>query len=411
MYIKVSGNENKAHEYEAFGNRPELRFFEPLFMKKILLITDFFRPEPGGLEGFFTGVARQWDKGRIEVLIPPGSGESTESTERRRVFDSGESYPIHRRPPHSFRLKFWKEMEELSVWFADHIVQSAAQHVILGQISRASRIAAKSASDAGLHYSIFLNGNDFKNRLAFHRVGDRRLVLGAKNVFTLSRFLARGGREFGIHENRVCAVPPGLDIRWDENKRYQLPEKLRERVKGKVVILGLGPFLPRKGLDQAIEAFYSLEEKEKAHLLLVGSGPEYGYLEELIRIRGLDQHATLTGFLSDDELAGALNASDIFIQPGAEREDDLESLGTALMEASWFGIPSIAGNVGSVEEIVRQGVSGFVVKPGDVRDIAAKLRELIVSTPLRRRLGENAKEIAQKEYDLGRTCAAIDVRL
>ena len=37
-------------------------------MKRVLLLTDLFRPEPGGLEGLFTGIARHWDADQIEVV-------------------------------------------------------------------------------------------------------------------------------------------------------------------------------------------------------------------------------------------------------------------------------------------------------------------------------------------------------
>ena len=86
-------------------------------------------------------------------------------------------------------------------------------------------------------------------------------------------------------------------------------------------------------------------------------------------------------------------------------------MGTALMEAAWFGMPTIVGNVGGVEEIVKDGVSGFVVEAGKGKSLAEKIRELTVSERLKTRMGKNAREIAQKEYDMSRTCAAILSRI
>lgn len=260
-------------------------------------------------------------------------------------------------------------------------------------------------------YSVFLDGNDFKNRLGFHRILDRRFVMGAKNVFTLSRYMARGGRELGIPEDRIVVLPPGMENRWEENKKVQLPEAVRNSARGKIVLFGLGPFIPRKGLDLAIEAVSRLENKDRFHLFISGSGPEYSYYEELIRIHDLKSHVTLTGFLPDHLLPAMFGVSDIFVQPGCEREDDVEGLGTALLEASWAGLPTIAGRVGGVEEIVRQGVTGFIIEPGSVDELVKRICELAESAPLRKRLGQNAREIAEKEYDMTRTCAAIDVRL
>jgi glycosyltransferase involved in cell wall biosynthesis len=54
--------------------------------------------------------------------------------------------------------------------------------------------------------------------------------------------------------------------------------------------------------------------------------------------------------------------------------------------------------VGGIPELVRQGVNGLLVKPGNQHDLAAAISKLIDDGELRRRLASNARE-SVREYD------------
>lgn len=373
-------------------------------MKRVVLVTDFFRPEPGGIEGLFTGIARHWPEGFLEVVVSAAQDQYLSRQEFRNKFDQNEPYSIYRASVGGFLYKEGKEFAKL---FAERLDKFHAEHVILGSLSRSARMAAKVAKLKGIPYSVFLNGSDLKNRLGFHRIWDRQLVLSARTIFTVSRFIARSAREFGIYEEKISVIPPGIESRFSRGK-HTPPLKVTEAAKKKIVLVGLGPFLPRKGFDLAIDAMFRLRHlKQGLHLVLVGSGPEFSYLQELIRIRGLEDCVTLTGFLSDDQLAGVMQTAHIFIQPGVDREDDAEGVHTSLMEAAYFGLPAIVGRIGGREEIVRDGISGFLVEPGSVEGIAKRIEELAKSDTIRNKFGKTARDIALKDFDITRTAAAI----
>ena len=396
-------------------------------MKRVLLITDYFRPEPGGLEALFTGIAQGWQDGMVEVVVTAGESEYLTGAEERRKFDGEQEYRVHRvaLPRGGFLPRYLsflnlngknqaRDVVGFESLLEDRIATFAPEHIICGHISRSARTVLKSLSSRNLPYSVFLNGNDYKNKLSLIHYNERRMVLGASNVFTLSRFLARGIRGLGVPEEKITVLPPGLVPRWTARARRKskVPEPLKARIKNKVTLLGMGPLVPRKGLDLAIEAMAALPElRDRIHLVLVGSGPEYSYLEELIHIRRLQEQVTLTGFLNDEILGHLLQDVDIFIQPGAEREDDMEGLSAALMEAAWFGLPAIVGEIGGIDEMVKDGVSGFLVPVGNAVALAGKIKELAGSERLMVQLGRSARDIARNEYDMDRTCATIQMRL
>lgn len=381
-------------------------------MKRIILVTEYFRPEPGGLEALFSGIARHWDRDAIEVIVPGRENQYLTTSAQRERFDKGESFPLHRVAMQSRKFGFGSQKHELETLVQERIESFQPDHVLIGDLRNSSRPCARVARQMGIPYSVFLNGNDLKNRLGFFQIPERRLALEATNIFTISRFLARGARGFGVPEDKIAVVPPGFESRWPRRIPRRLPEFLEKKVGKKILVLCLGPFMPRKGLDLAIKAMAGLgEQRDIVHLLLVGSGPEFPFLKELVRIHNLNDLVTMTGFIDDATLASILQRSDIFLQPGCEREDDVESLGTVFLEAAWFGIPVLGGRLGGMDEVVRHGVSGFVIEPGNLKDLTEKLEQLIMQDRLRHRLGKNARDIARRDFEMRRTCSAIDQRL
>lgn len=379
-------------------------------MKRVFLVTDFFRPEPGGIEGFFTGIARRWPAGALDVCVTLGNNHYITTPEERLQFDRTESYPLHRVAPGGL----FGGHEAFDSFLKDRMAAFAPRHVIFGNISKSTVRASNLARNAGINYSLFLTGADLSGKLGMFNFLEKRFVMGARNVFTLSRHVARRARDAGIPEERTVVIPPGLELRWNRFKKFSVPQEIYEKIQGRTVLVTFGPLVARKGLDIAIEAMHRLSganaDQRKLHLLIVGSGPEHAYIEELIKIRGLEKYITMTGFLPDDQLAGVLGLAHIFIQPGIA-PDDTESMGTSLMEAAHFGLPAIAGKTGVVEEIVRHGISGFTFEPGNVEELCKYIMDLSGSDRLQMKLGRTAREIAGRDFDLARTAAAIQTRL
>lgn len=67
-----------------------------------------------------------------------------------------------------------------------------------------------------------------------------------------------------------------------------------------------------------------------------------------------------------------------------------------VVEAAAFGKPSIVTNAGSLPELVNNGETGFIVNIGDASMLASKMYLVAVDDNLRRKMGVNAKERAQK---------------
>lgn len=109
----------------------------------------------------------------------------------------------------------------------------------------------------------------------------------------------------------------------------------------------------------------------KCELTIIGSGPEYSSLSQLITSLSLENHVVLAGECDRPELIEKVSESHVLVLP-SERE----TFGVVLIEAMALGIPVIASNVGGPASIVNDS-NGILINPGDVDELAAAMRRMI----------------------------------
>jgi glycosyltransferase involved in cell wall biosynthesis len=97
----------------------------------------------------------------------------------------------------------------------------------------------------------------------------------------------------------------------------------------------------------------------------------------------------LTGFVEHTAVPGVLASLDVLVLPSA-----YEEMGSVLTEAMASGLPVVASDVGGIPEVVRDGVTGLLVPPGDVGALAAALDRLAADPELRARLSAGARDRA-----------------
>jgi len=72
------------------------------------------------------------------------------------------------------------------------------------------------------------------------------------------------------------------------------------------------------------------------------------------------------------------------------------------MEAHAVGLPVLATRVGSVDQIVQHGISGFLVPPGDVAALSRGLADLMESPDRRADMGRRGRRHIEQHYDIDR---------
>jgi phosphatidylinositol alpha-1,6-mannosyltransferase len=105
-----------------------------------------------------------------------------------------------------------------------------------------------------------------------------------------------------------------------------------------------------------------------------------------------------TGGVPHEETIDFYDLCDVFIMPNRLWNDKVEGLPNALLEASARGKPAIAGDHGGSKEAIQHGLTGYLVNPESIDEIADAILALIMDEEKARNMGENAKLMVEKSF-------------
>ena len=165
-------------------------------------------------------------------------------------------------------------------------------------------------------------------------------------------------------------------------------------------VLFVGVVCRRKGTLQLARAARLLLERGLTDWRLVvvggqGPTPEPEYAEIVTEFAAAGLTDSLVGPEHGPQVRDRLRDADIFVLPSF-----LEGQPIAIIEAMAAGVPVVATAVGAIPDLVRDGVEGRVVEPGNVEALAEALAELITDPTLRVRMGTAIRERAEAAHDL-----------
>jgi glycosyltransferase involved in cell wall biosynthesis len=147
-------------------------------------------------------------------------------------------------------------------------------------------------------------------------------------------------------------------------------------------------------VDVLIQAFSRLK-KQKIVLMIIGEGDlEEGY-RRLAADLGVADRVIFTGTVLNWDLPQYYSLCDLLVLPSTR----LEIFGMVLVEAMACGKPVIASNLPGVRTVVDDGINGFLVTPGDIDELAEKMRRLLESQDMRAAFGKEARKKVEAKYD------------
>jgi N,N'-diacetylbacillosaminyl-diphospho-undecaprenol alpha-1,3-N-acetylgalactosaminyltransferase len=165
-----------------------------------------------------------------------------------------------------------------------------------------------------------------------------------------------------------------------------------------IAILFLSRITKSKGIFELVEAIGRLKHtlNRRIKVVLVGSIEDdkvFGRIREL----GLDDIIVNVGPVGRMDVYDYYCAGDIYVLPSY-----IEGISSSLIEAMACGLPPISTSVGGNLEVVKDGENGLLVKPRDLKSLAAKLHYLITNDAIRTELGRNARLSIERDFSIDR---------
>ncbi len=201
---------------------------------------------------------------------------------------------------------------------------------------------------------------------------------------------------------KLVEIPPSVDIhKFKQNKKDEhLLKQFNISHNDKVAIFvgGLDRAHYFKGIPALLSAFELLYQRYNIHnakLLIVGTGNLKNFYQKLVKKSPLiNDKVIFAGKVSDGDLPKCYNLADFLALPSV---DSSEAFGIVLLEAYASGVPVLASNLPGVRTVVEVEKSGLLAEPGNINDLADKLKKMFEKTPLRE-WGREARFLAETKY-------------
>jgi glycosyltransferase involved in cell wall biosynthesis len=172
-----------------------------------------------------------------------------------------------------------------------------------------------------------------------------------------------------------------------------------------LVVLRVCRLWVQQHVERMIEALPSATpDGAPVAAVVVGDGPERERLEKLARVLG--KTVVFTGAVPNADLSAHYAASDIYAATA-----DRTNLSQSVLEALAHGLPVLALDAGTTSELIRDGLTGRLVPPGDPGKLRRGLEELVADSALRERLALGARCIAGQEIPDVESRVAAEARI
>jgi N-acetyl-alpha-D-glucosaminyl L-malate synthase BshA len=175
-----------------------------------------------------------------------------------------------------------------------------------------------------------------------------------------------------------------------------VPSRSREEVRrelgitDELMILHSSNLRPMKRIDLLLETIALVRPRESFKLVILAGGNFTPFLEDVRRL-GLEDRVVVRENIL--EIEDYLQAADLALYTSEN-----ESFCLSILEAMFFGCPSVATNVGGIPEVVQDGATGLLIPFGDPQKLASAIEKLIQGAVLRKTLGDAARVSAQEKF-------------
>lgn len=331
------------------------------------------------------------------VLAPPTAGW--------QEFDAQQTFPIRRWSGFLGQVPVVKRFLHLTLPFFYALAlyhQQAFDWIECGQALPFGLIALCFKKALGVPYLVWAYGNDIlkPQRYPFLK-GLLHVILGnADALVAVSQGTKRKIVQLGLDPEKVTVIHPSVDTRRFHSQNDSSAVMARHHLPGKRVILTVTRLVERKGVDMVIRAMPRITESiPNAVYLIVGAGSHQEKLEELTKKLEVGEKVVFVGQVSDEELPCYYSACDVFalISRTLVDQGEMEGFGIVYLEAGACGKPVIAGRGGGASEAVQDGVTGLLVDPSDVGEIANAVVRVLKNEKLAKRLGDNGRKKAMQQ--------------
>lgn len=253
-------------------------------------------------------------------------------------------------------------------WFTPQVVTAG----MVSSFTKVPFVFTTHSSDVAVWHKVPLIGGFMVRR--FTAQATALTAVSRRSLAKLQSFFS--DEQWKVVSRKSAIIPMGVDLPADPSaaKSATRPHN----------ILFIGRLAEKKGVQYLIPAFAQIQSYfPSATLTIAGDGPLLESLKRQAAESGLTpDKVVFSGYVSGQRKAAAIAAADIFVVPSIiAASGDAEGLPVALMEGLAAGKLCIATNESGADDIIQDGVSGYLLPEKDVPALAAALTKALSLDP------------------------------
>lgn len=247
-------------------------------------------------------------------------------------------------------------------------------------------VGAIAAQNTGIPYIWHIRENIFKQGFKFINYEKAiDCINRSEKIIGVSKYITSSYP--GLDNSKIHVCYDGVNI-----EDYYHEKRIFESKK--IIIAQIGVIAPLKNQKELIEAAYFLKKQQlDFQVQLIGSG-EIDYIKELKRIiNELQLKEEIVFYGRQDNVSVFYQNADIVTVCSR-----VESFGRTTVEAQLAGCLVIGANAGATSELVKDGKTGFLYKPGNSKELAEKIIYAIQHPELSREIAFLGQQYSYKNY-------------
>ncbi|MBW4447811.1 MAG: glycosyltransferase [Spirirestis rafaelensis WJT71-NPBG6] len=215
---------------------------------------------------------------------------------------------------------------------------------------------------------------------------------------TNCEFFRQRAIKLGCDANKIVVHGSGIDC-------SQFPFKPRHlQPDGKIRIATTGRLVEKKGIEYAIRAIAKVVKNyPNIEFNIIGDGELKEHLQQIIQELDVAEQVKLAGWKNQPEIIEIIDKTHIFIAPSITAKDgNQDAPVNTLKEAMAMGLPVIGTLHGGIPELVKDGISGFLVPERDADAISEKLSYFIEHPEVWEQMGSAGRIYVESHYNLNK---------
>lgn len=302
----------------------------------------------------------------------------------------------------NFIYSFKKYLSKVSLFKKIKIIRPDIAYIDFGFNALLSRQVLE---ELNIPYVVHFHGVDATSMFdsMYYEKEMDKVFRGAEKIITASEHIRKRLIIFGCPEYKVQVVRLGIDIDRidsiiDRDNRTKFPS-----------FLHVGRLVNKKSPLPVLYSFkILLNDFPDAKFYIIGDGPEYQKIKNLIEKLELDNSVVMYGSKNSEFVWRKMAESWIFVQHSCtSNKGDQEGFSVGIIEASFCGLPVVSTIHNGIPENIIDGKTGFLVQEHDFNSFASKMKKLVNDDFLRKEMSKAGELNVRNNYFIDKRGASI----